>query len=163
VRVALYPDAVIRLFLTAEFLPLLYEEYWNMTRNLRWPILAMLTLTAIVAGCAPAADQADALPALISPQDAASMLEGEDVVLLDVRTQQEWDVDGHAPGATLLPLDQLAQRYTELDKNDTIIVVCRSGNRSQTASRFLRDQGFTRVTEVQAGMQAWVTQGLPVE
>ncbi|GAB4573151.1 MAG: rhodanese-like domain-containing protein [Anaerolineae bacterium] len=134
---------------------------------MRWAILGLLLVTALVAGCAPAAQTTEAtpLPALVSPQDAVSMLEAdsEDVVLLDVRTQQEWDIDGHAAQAMLIPLDQLPQRYTELDPNDTIIVVCRSGNRSQTASQFLREQGFSRVTEVERGMRNWVAQGLPVE
>ena len=138
-----------------------------MANKKRWMILGLLVLV-VVAGCAPAVEQApaavEALPALISPQQAASMLaEDENVVLLDVRTQQEWDVDGHAADATLIPLDQLAQRVGELDRNDTIVVVCRSGNRSQTASQFLREQGFASVTEVEAGMRNWVAQGLPVE
>lgn len=137
-----------------------------MRRTMRWMVLGLLVVVAVVAGCAPApvaVEEAEPVPALISPQDASSMLDDENVVLLDVRTQQEWDIDGHAAEALLMPLDQLGQRYSELDKDDTIIVVCRSGNRSQTASQFLRDQGFTRVTEVEAGMRNWVAQGLPVE
>ncbi len=129
-----------------------------------WLVLGLVLITVIAAGCAPAAPQAEALPALLSPQDAASMLaEDENVVLLDVRTQQEWDIDGHSPDAMLIPLDQLGQRVSELDKSDTILVICRSGNRSQTAAEFLRAQGFTRVSEVEAGMRNWAAQGLPVE
>lgn len=138
-----------------------------MRHTMRWMILGLLVVIAVAAGCAPAPvaveEVAEPLPALISPQQASSMLDDENVVLLDVRTQQEWDIDGHAADALLMPLDQLGQRYTELDQNDTIIVVCRSGNRSQTASQFLREQGFSNVTEVEAGMRNWVAQGLPVE
>ncbi|MBN2472040.1 MAG: rhodanese-like domain-containing protein [Anaerolineae bacterium] len=135
-----------------------------MVNRMRWLVLGLVLVTVIAAGCAPATQQAEALPAVISPQDAVSMLaEDDNVVLLDVRTQQEWDIDGHSPDATLIPLDQLGRRVNELEKDDTIVVVCRSGNRSQTAAEFLRAQGFSRVTEVQAGMQNWAAQGLPLE
>lgn len=136
-----------------------------MVNKVRWLVLGLVLVTVFVAGCAPAAQQqAEALPALVSPQDAASMLaEDENVVLLDVRTQQEWDVDGHSPDATLIPLDQLSQRVNELDKDATVLVVCRSGNRSQPAAEFLRAQGFARVAEVEDGMRAWAAQGLPLE
>ena len=121
-----------------------------------------------MAGCAPAAPQATSatLPALLSPQDAQSRLQADPdhTVLVDVRTNEEWANDGRAAEAVLIPLDQLpARAESELSKDDTILVVCRSGNRSQTAAAQLRQMGFTHVSEVQGGMRNWVSAGLPIE
>jgi len=133
----------------------------------RWFIVAAVLVMAL-ASCAPAAQQsttAGDLPALVSPQDAQSRLQAdpENTVLLDVRTNEEWANDGRAAGATLIPLDQLSARANELSQDDTILVVCRSGNRSQTAAQMLRDLGFTHVSEVEGGMRNWVAAGLPIE
>jgi rhodanese-related sulfurtransferase len=145
-----------------------------MNRLPRWLVpallLSLVLVTVVVAGCAPAPatqDTASAtLPALLSPQDAQSRLQAdpEHTVLVDVRTNQEWAQDGRASEAVLIPLDQLpARAESELNKDDTIIVVCRSGNRSQTAAAQLRQMGFPNVSEVQGGMRNWVAAGLPIE
>ena len=141
-----------------------------MNRLPRWLVPALLlslVLVAVVAGCAPAAQNTASatLPALLSPQDAQSRLQAdpEHTVLVDVRTNDEWTNDGRAANAVLIPLDQLASRAnSELNKEDTIIVVCRSGNRSQTGAAQLRQMGFQNVSEVQGGMRNWVAAGLPI-
>lgn len=160
-----------------------------MMRSPRWIILALL-LALVVTGCtgavqeaAPAADaeaaapvvdaeavlaesgiDVAALPPLVSPEVAQSLLQTyDDVVLLDVRTQTEWDNDGHSPDATLLPLNELPTGYEDLDPNVPVVVVCRSGNRSQAAAALLRDAGFSNVSEVEGGMRAWVAADLPLE
>jgi len=82
-----------------------------------------------------------------------------DIVLLDVRTKPEWSGPlGHLSGARLSPLQELNQRFTELDsvKNKEIIVYCRSGNRSQVATALLREKGFNAVNMI-GGMKAWNT------
>ncbi len=124
----------------------------------RWIVPALLMLS-VLAGCA-----GESLPPTISPRDAHSRLEsGQNVVLLDVRTPEEWSQDGHSPAAILIPLDELESRAeTELNKDDTIIVVCRTGNRSQIAAEYLREAGFSRVTEVEGGMRQWAAAGLPI-
>ncbi|NPV68024.1 MAG: rhodanese-like domain-containing protein [Anaerolineae bacterium] len=133
-------------------------------RTIRWFFPALLVLIAVAAGCGSAAPQSADLPRLISPQDAAARLAADEhTVLLDVRTPEEWANDGRSPDAILIPLQELEVRVNELNKNDTIIVICRSGNRSQPAAEFLRQQGFSRVTEVEGGMRAWASQGLPIE
>ena len=80
-----------------------------------------------------------------------------DLVILDVRTNQEWDGPlGHIKNARLIPLQELSKRYTELNpvKNKEIIVYCRSGNRSQVATTLLRENGFNAVNMI-GGMKAW--------
>ena len=67
-------------------------------------------------------------------------------IIIDVRTQSEWDNDGHAPCAKLIPLDQLEQRVAELKPYSKITVVCRSGGRAGKAASFLKSAGFEDVT-----------------
>lgn len=81
---------------------------------------------------------------------------------LDVRTQEEWD-EYHAPNTTLIPLDQLASRVDELPRDQEIVVVCRSGNRSSTGRDILKDAGFTQVTSMAGGLSSWRSAGFPVE
>jgi len=67
-------------------------------------------------------------------------------IIIDVRTQGEWDNDGHAPCTKLIPLDQLEQRVAELKPYSKITVVCRSGARAGSAARYLKSVGFSDVT-----------------
>ena len=69
---------------------------------------------------------------------------GEDYLIVDVRTQEEYD-EGHIEGALLLPVKELEDRLNELPKDKPIIVYCRSGNRSRTAAEILINNGFTKV------------------
>ena len=80
------------------------------------------------------------------------------VMLLDVREPSEWS-DGHAPGAVLRPLGQLDA--TDLPAFATVYVICRSGNRSATATRALLVAGLDAYN-VAGGMNAWAEAGLPV-
>ena len=81
-------------------------------------------------------------------------------VLLDVREPDEFDA-GHAPGARLLPLGELAARTGELDPTVPVVCVCRSGARSATAAEALTRAGFDAINLV-GGMQAWAAEGLAV-
>ena len=80
--------------------------------------------------------------------------------VLDVREQEEWNAL-HIPDATLIPLSQLSSRLSELPKDQEIVVVCRSGNRSAQGRDILLDAGFTNVTSMAGGMNQWQAQGLP--
>ena len=81
---------------------------------------------------------------------------------LDVRTQDEWNA-GHIAKSTLIPLDELPNRLAELPRDKDIVVVCRSGARSKEGATILRQAGFTRVTCMSGGLQAWVAAGYPLE
>lgn len=99
------------------------------------------------------------LPPGISVQEAyQAYQEGEFV--LDVRTQPEWD-EYHVEGTTLIPLDELPNRLSELPKDQKIVVVCRSGNRSGVATQILRENGF-QATSMAGGLNAWRAAGYPV-
>ncbi len=80
--------------------------------------------------------------------------------LLDVRQPDEYR-SGHIPGAKLIPLGELQTRLKELPKSQEIICVCRSGNRSLSATRQLTGAGY-HVANLNGGMIAWARSGLPV-
>jgi hypothetical protein len=65
--------------------------------------------------------------------DEAYQMYQNGTFVVDVRTQEEWD-EYHAPNAILIPLDQLPNRLSEVPKDREILVVCRSGNRSQVTT-----------------------------
>jgi rhodanese-related sulfurtransferase len=129
-------------------------------------LLTMLAISSLsIAACSTAPAEGAAapttLPDEISVDDAyQKYLEG--VFVLDVRTQQEWD-EFHAPNTTLIPLDQLESRLDELPQDEEIVVVCRSGNRSQVGRDILRDNGFEQSTSMAGGLTAWRTAGYPTE
>ncbi|HXS63739.1 MAG TPA: rhodanese-like domain-containing protein [Streptosporangiaceae bacterium] len=80
--------------------------------------------------------------------------------LLDVREPEEWAA-GHAPEATHIPLGQLGERTAEIPVDQTIYVICRSGNRSGRAAEALNGAGWTAVN-VAGGMQDWAAADLPM-
>jgi molybdopterin/thiamine biosynthesis adenylyltransferase/rhodanese-related sulfurtransferase len=78
---------------------------------------------------------------------------GEDVFVLDVREPHEFQIANI--GGHLIPLNDLPKRVGELDREKNIVVHCKSGGRSQKASEFLQQQGFTRVENLAGGITAW--------
>lgn len=85
------------------------------------------------------------------------------LVLIDVRSQEEYAHDGHVAGARLMPLPSLAQQAADLPRDKTIACICRSGNRSQAACDMLAHLGFENLANVSGGMIAWQRAGLPVK
>jgi rhodanese-related sulfurtransferase len=126
-------------------------------------LIAILSLGMSACSSAPTQVMADveSLPATISIQEAHNLYE-EGVFLLDVRTQEEWD-DFHAPNTTLIPLDQLESRLGELPEGEPIVVVCRSGNRSQAGRDILLANGFEPTTSMEGGLNAWREAGYPIQ
>mgnify|MGYP006319794061 CR=1 FL=1 len=99
-----------------------------------------------------------------SKSDGASVLEAKAAVdagaiLLDVREADEFEA-GHAAGAISIPLSELNERYTELDKDAEIYCICKSGGRSGQAAGALVDAGYD-VTNVIGGSLDWYGEGLP--
>lgn len=133
-------------------------------------ITRIALLIALVITFATACGSAASGPAVlrwVTPQDIYSQLPGaldEGMILLDVRTRQEWEQEGHIEGATLIPLEELSARAaTELpDKEAEIIVYCNTGNRSTQAAYLLLNAGYTDVSDM-GGIQGWINAGLPVE
>ena len=96
----------------------------------------------------------------VSREEAQKLIE-EGAQLVDVRADHEWEV-GHIAGATHLPLDELAERAGEIDKERPVVLYCRGGNRSTMAAQALRDAGYQAV-KLEEGIVGWAEAELPLE
>ena len=91
---------------------------------------------------------------------------GDDILLLDVRTAEDYDGEqGHIAGSTLLPLEQLEQRIDELNDyyEKTVVCICRTDRKSAKAAQILAEQGFADVHVAKMGMTDWIKNNYPVE
>ena len=80
---------------------------------------------------------------------------GDAIKIVDVREPNEYQIN-RIPGSQLIPLGDIPKRYEELNKNDEIVVQCKSGVRSGKAADFLRSVGFTRVLNLKGGILDWI-------
>ncbi len=83
-----------------------------------------------------------------------------ELVILDVRTVSEYE-SGHLEGAINIPVEALNGRLSELNKNDELLVYCRTGNRSTTAVGILNENGYDRIYHMDGGIVAWENAGFP--
>ena len=113
-------------------------------------LLALFLLT----GCGGTA--ADGSYQQITQEEAKEMMDTQEVIILDVREQGEYD-SGHIPGAVLLPvgsIDETTAAEVIPEKDSMVLVYCRSGNRSKTASSTLAELGYTNIYEF-GGINTW--------
>ena len=114
----------------------------------KWFLIALLTFT-LPFGCVGCSDGSSATYEQISGAEAKALIDSESgYLIIDARTQQEYD-QGHLPGAILIPEYEIADRAEkELpDKDQLILVYCRSGRRSKIAAEELVKLGYTNVKE----------------
>jgi adenylyltransferase/sulfurtransferase len=91
----------------------------------------------------------------IAPRELTSRLaRGEDLQLIDVREQFEWDI-ARIPGARLVPLATLPDAIDTLDREREVVVYCKGGSRSRAAATHLADAGFRRVANLTGGILRW--------
>lgn len=103
----------------------------------------------------------------ISPKEASDLItkhkNNADFIILDVRTPREFK-SGHIEKAILL--DYYSKMYTEelkrLDKTKTYLIYCRSGNRSGKTLNLIKNMGFSRVYNMDKGINGWRSKGFPV-
>ena len=95
---------------------------------------------------------------------ARELIDTGDVLLVDVREQDEWD-EGHIPGAIHIPRGNLESRIERAapDPSQSIVLYCAAGNRSVFAARTLEELGYTDVASLAAGFTDWKRNGFPVE
>jgi len=107
-------------------------------------LAAMLTLTA----CAAPKFNEEGTYRMATMKEAMELMEKEDgYVILDVRTKGEYREE-HIPGAICIPVQDITEAPAELtDKDQLILVYCRSGNRSKTASQKLAELGYRNIVE----------------
>ena len=115
----------------------------------------LLSMVLLLTGCAE--EKIDTAYHQINAETARDMMnEQPEVVVLDVREPDEFD-NGHIPGAVLLPLGSITERSAaELipSLDSTVLVYCRSGNRSKKASAALAELGYVNVYEF-GGINDW--------
>lgn len=113
-----------------------------------------LSVLLILTGCG--GNVSDDSYQQITQEEAKEMMDTQEVIILDVREQDEYD-SGHIPGAVLLPvgtIDETTAAEVIPEKDSTVLVYCRSGNRSKTASAALADLGYTNIYEF-GGINTW--------
>lgn len=112
-------------------------------------VILLLSVMGMLTACAQAAQTGSASYVSITAQEAKRLMETQSgYIILDVRTQAEFD-EKHIPGAVLIPDSQMSARAErELpDKDQLILVYCRSGRRSKNASAILAELGYTNIRE----------------
>ena len=115
-------------------------------------LMALLLLT----GCGGSDQILESTYQQISQETAKEMMDTQEVVILDVREQNEYN-SGHIPEAILLPVGTITEDTAAavIEDTDTVVLVyCRSGNRSKTASQALADLGYPNVYEF-GGINDW--------
>ncbi len=127
-----------------------------------WFIVALaifaLAITAFI--LQDRSPSASSLPAEINVSQAYELYQAG-AYFLDVRTPEEWQ-DYHIPNTTLIPLDELPKRINEVPQGQRIVVVCRSGNRSQQGRDILRRAGYEQVSSMAGGLLDWRVAGYPI-
>lgn len=114
----------------------------------------LISLLLLLAGCG--GNSADGSYQQITQEEAKEMMDTQEVIILDVREQDEYD-SGYIPGAVLLPvgtIDETTAAEVIPEKDSTVLVYCRSGNRSKTASSILAELGYTNIYEF-GGINTW--------
>jgi rhodanese-related sulfurtransferase len=111
-------------------------------------------------------DASEAKPAVseLAPAEVIAMRErDEDVVYLDVREQQEWNLF-RIPGAVHLPLDAVGQRVGDVVPRDRrVVVYCARGGRSIKAADVMQSMGYSSVATLSGGIMGWVNAGGELE
>ena len=115
-------------------------------KKMIWILLAMMLLTA----CGQEKeDPQEAIYMNITAQEAKEMMDSrEGYIILDTRTQEEYN-ESHIPGAILIPYDEILEKAESMlkDKDQLILVYCRSGRRSKLAAADLQKLGYTNIYE----------------
>ena len=114
-------------------------------------ILRIVLLVAVLlAACGQDIEKdREAVYVNITAEEAKQIMDGEEgYIILDVREQDEYDA-GHIPGAILIPYTQIKEKANEMltDKDQLILVYCRSGRRSKIAAEALVELGYTNIKE----------------
>jgi rhodanese-related sulfurtransferase len=154
----------------------LYQKESVMSRNIRrkaqqrsktknnpwilWGVVILLALgISAVWLTSRGTTESSGYPREISVDEAVTKRDAG-AFILDVRQPEEWN-EFHVPDSALIPLGELAARVDELPKDQEIVIVCRSGNRSAQGRDILLDAGFTQVTSMASGLTQWRAAGFP--
>jgi len=97
-----------------------------------------------------------------TPQDATELI-AAGALMVDIREAEEWE-EVRIPGAEFRPLSEINEWFGDLPRDRTVILQCRSGNRSAMATAALMQQaGMDNVVNLAGGIIAWYQAGLPID
>lgn len=119
-----------------------------------------LAVHVLAAALALAAAPARAQPDAVSLEQARAEQQAGKAVLVDIREPDE-HATGVAPGARLLPMRQLPRRLAELPRDQPVLLICNTQNRSRATLDALRALGWTNLRYVNGGMSEWTRRGWP--
>lgn len=126
--------------------------------NMKTQILLIIIIAAValIAGCTQAQKQSEVTD--ITPEQLNEMMQNKDFILIDVHIPEQEHIKGTDD---VLPFNELTQRMDELpvDLSAKMVVYCRSGSMSKTASKELADMGYTNVYNLVGGRNDWVAKG----
>ena len=97
----------------------------------------------------------------VTTSDLAAAQAAGSAQVVDVREPAEFGT-GHVPGAASIPMGQLVDRLTEIDRSRPVFVICQAGGRSSAMTDVLRHRGFD-AHSVEGGTAAWIADGHPVD
>lgn len=124
-------------------------------------LAASLAVAVLTTGCSKSGEAAQQKvqvgpeSAPLSPGEVDEAIhEGKSIVVIDVREPGEF-ADGRIPSAKNIPLRDVQARAAEIPRDQEVVLVCRSGNRSEVAWEQLLKLGYTRVHNMEGGMKAW--------
>ena len=96
----------------------------------------------------------ESVPTISARELKTKMDNGEPLTLIDVREPFEYEI-ARIEGSRLIPLGELETHISELSKNETLVLQCHSGGRSEQAARILREAGFQNAVNLEGGIDAW--------
>ena len=126
--------------------------------------LIWIMFVGLVALCCSNEETVNETATSVSPQELVQMMDAnEDILILDVRTAEEYAV-GHIAGSVNIPHREISYRLGELEeyRNKPVVVYCVVGGRAGLAEGTLREAGFTNLLDLTGHMTAWDSLGLPV-
>jgi rhodanese-related sulfurtransferase len=126
--------------------------------------IGLIAMMLVMAGCSASQNAQPAALAALPPEITvaqAAQKRDQGAFFVDVRELSEW-TQFHIPGTTLIPLGELPNRLKDVPKDREVVVVCRSGNRSQQGRDILLKAGYTSVTSMAGGVTQWQAQKLPI-
>lgn len=126
-----------------------------MSRRARWAA-PLLAAGLLLAGCGGGSAEVTG----VDPAAASEIVSSGDALVLDVRTPAEFAA-GHLPGAVNIDVESsdFADRVSGLDEGESTLVYCQTGNRSGVATDTMVDLGFTELSELEGGIEAWAAAG----
>ena len=121
--------------------------------------VAAIASVGLLAGCSSSNEAIKK----VDPVEFSEVISQPDVIILDVRTPDEFNA-GHIANAININLEgsDFSSEVSKLDKNATVAVYCRSGNRSGVATEQMAELGFTDMYHMQGGIVDWEAAGGPV-